>query len=106
MGTIFRSGRCSSACALRRVLLVARTAPSGRSVSTEPRFRASPSIDPSRHTRTSRTSSPADGAELQSGRQVGGQVFETVHGEVGFATEERDFELLGEKSLGHITARQ
>ena len=48
----------------------------------------------------------ADGAELKTGGQFGGQIFQAVNGEVGLAVQQRVLDFLGEQTLGQIRAGQ
>ncbi len=47
----------------------------------------------------------AHGAQGQAGRQFGGQILQTVNGEVGPMFEQGDFEFFGEKAFGQRLGR-
>ena len=47
----------------------------------------------------------AHGAQCQTGGQLGGQILQTVNGEVGPMFEQSDFEFFGEKPFGQRLGR-
>ena len=102
ISTTLRSGRAASNCALRRVLLVAMVAPFGKSFNfvcgLKPRNSSCPGVQSAdRRVHRARLDefriaidqhvanvrALGGGGQFETGGQVGGQILQTVHRQVG-----------------------